>query len=93
MTSKTQRHNSAPPTQTACRRRRLADSSIAAVDVCACGMMQLHLGAITLRMDPAAVSELLATLGRAVAVQAAHSAQERDEQLSIVFFPTERGDA
>lgn len=56
-------------------------------------MMQLHLGAITLRMDPAAVSELLATLGRAVAVQAAHSAQERDEQLSIVFFPTERGDA
>ena len=55
---------------------RLAESSIAAIDVCECGMMQLHIGAMTLRLSPCAASELLRTLSEAVA---AHSEQFRGE--------------
>jgi hypothetical protein len=62
------------PSQSSCPRRRLAESPFAAVDVCSCGMMQLHVGAVTIRFTPRALSELLATLGRAVAVHAAHGA-------------------
>lgn len=55
---------------------RLAQSSIAAIDVCECGMMQLHIGAMTLRLSPCAASALLRTLGEAVA---AHSEQFQSE--------------
>ena len=54
-----------------CPRTRLAQTDIGSVDVCDCGMWQLHIGAITLRFAPAAVSELLALLGQAVAEHAA----------------------
>lgn len=57
---------------------RLAESSIAAVDVCECGMMQLHIGAMTLRLSPCAASELLRTLGQAVA---AHSEECQGEHV------------
>ncbi len=67
-----------PPTRPGCRPVRLAETALAAVDVCDCGMMQLHLGAITLRMTPGAVSELLATLGQAVAARAAAAAVSGD---------------
>lgn len=60
--------------QSSCPRRRLAESPFAAVDVCGCGMMLLHVGAVTIRFTPRALSELLSTLGRAVAVHAAHGA-------------------
>lgn len=63
-----------PPPSNDCRRVRLAESSVAAVDQCDCGMMQLHLAALTLRLTPDSLSELLATLGMAVARRAAHSA-------------------
>jgi hypothetical protein len=37
-----------------------------AVDLCTCGVMQLHFGALTLRMTPCAVTELVKTLGHAL---------------------------
>lgn len=62
-----------PPERRSCRHVRLAESAVAAVDVCDCGMMQLHVGAVTLRLTSDAVAELLGTLGHAVAVQAART--------------------
>ncbi len=55
-----------------CRKVRLAQSSVAAVDRCDCGVMHLQLGVLTLRLCPQALSELLATLGQAVAAHAGH---------------------
>lgn len=56
-----------PPEQADCPRTRLAEGSLVAVDACQCGMLQLHLGAMTLRMAPCALAELADTLNRAVA--------------------------
>jgi hypothetical protein len=69
----TENHDNVPqPTSlNGCHRTRLIDGPLASVDACECGMMHLNIGAITLRLAPCAVSELLSTLGRAVAVQAA----------------------
>jgi len=59
---------SAHPAVTAdCRHTRLAESSVAAIDQCSCGMLQLHLGAFTVRLAPCAALELLATLNAAMA--------------------------
>jgi hypothetical protein len=58
----------------ACRRFRVAEGEIAAVDLCDCGAYQLHLGAMTLRLAPEALSSLLSTLGEAVAVASARRA-------------------
>lgn len=58
---------------------RLAEGSIAAVDACECGMLQLHIGAMTLRLSPCAASELLRTLSHAVA---AYSEQHQGEHPS-----------
>lgn|GEM_PF-5605057 len=55
-----------PPEGEACPRVRLAKSAIAAVDACQCGMLQLHLGAITIRMTPPALAELESTLRAAL---------------------------
>lgn len=83
-----------PPTSSSCRRTRIAESSIAAVDVCACGMMQLHLGALTLRMEPRAVSELAATLHHAVAKHAAgHDAADAARAIAVAFGSNGRGEA
>lgn len=49
-----------------CERTRLAESSVAAVDVSDCGMMQLHIGPLTVRLAVCAACELLDTLERAV---------------------------
>ena len=45
---------------------RLAEGPLAAVDACECGMLQVHLGAITLRMAPCALAELASTLRQAL---------------------------
>ena len=81
------------PLGTDCRRTRLAESSIAAVDVCECGMMQLHIGAFTLRLAPRAVSELLSTLGQAVAKQSARRVSEQVAAAAPSFSGTGRGEA
>ncbi len=51
-----------PPETDACPRVRLAQGPMAAVDACQCGMLQLHLGALTVRMTPPALAELESTL-------------------------------
>lgn len=54
---------SAPvPEMTDCARKRLAHTPMVAIDVCTCGMMQLHVGALTLRMAPEALRELTTAL-------------------------------
>ncbi|MCB9629492.1 MAG: hypothetical protein H6725_19160 [Sandaracinaceae bacterium] len=57
-----------------CVKTRLAESAVAAVDLSDCGVMYLHLGALTLRLAPSVLSELLATLGEAVAMHACQQA-------------------
>ena len=54
-----------------CGRSRLAEGDVAAVDRCDCGMFQLHLAAVTLRLAPEALTSLYATRGRALAASAA----------------------
>jgi hypothetical protein len=75
-----------------CPRRRLAEAEIGSVEVCDCGMWQLHIGAVTLRFAPAAVSELLGLLGQAVAEHSARRLADSERALSVPFF-SKRGDA
>ena len=70
------------PLRQRCRQTRLAESSVAAVDVCDCGVMQLHLGAVTLRIAPCALAELLSTLEQAAAERSA--LEERKHNLEAV---------
>jgi hypothetical protein len=78
--------------QTDCPRTRLAENGVGSVEVCRCGMWQVHIGALTLRLAPCAVSELLGLLGQAVAE---HSARRfgtaREPGLSLLR--QERGEA
>lgn len=76
-----------------CPRARLAEAEIGSVDVCDCGMWQLHIGALTLRFAPAAVSELLALLGQAVAEHAARRAGGHAERGAALPWLGKRGDA
>jgi hypothetical protein len=59
-----------------CRHTRLAESSVAAIDQCSCGMLQLHLGAFTVRLAPCAALELLATLNAAMSKHASVASPE-----------------
>lgn len=45
-----------------CQRTRLVTSSVAAVDQCSCGTMHLHIGAMTLHLQPEAYRQLVQTL-------------------------------
>jgi hypothetical protein len=49
-----------PPESADCPRTRLARGALVAVDACRCGMLQVHIGALTLR------EELATTLARAM---------------------------
>ncbi|MEW5849113.1 MAG: hypothetical protein AB2A00_09870 [Myxococcota bacterium] len=51
-----------------CRRERIAYSRMGSVELCSCGMCHLTVGALTLRMDPAALNQLAATMTHAAAV-------------------------
>src|SRR5687767_8194086 len=64
--------NRHPPEITDCPRTRLAQGDLAAVDACGCGMLQLHIGALTLRMASCALEELASTLNDAVVAHARH---------------------
>ena len=50
----------------ACRRVRLAESEVGAVDACECGVQILHIGALTLRLTPEAFRELAALVDEGV---------------------------
>jgi len=86
------RDRSGHPESRDCPRTRLAETDIGSVDVCDCGMWQLHIGAMTLRFAPAAVSELLALLGQAVAEHSARRTADLERSLEVPFFGR-RGDA
>lgn len=75
-----------------CPRTRLAETDIGSVDVCDCGMWQVHIGALTLRFAPAAVSELLGLLGQAVAEHASRRLLDAEQALQLSFYGR-RGDA
>ncbi|HTV21570.1 MAG TPA: hypothetical protein VMG12_22935 [Polyangiaceae bacterium] len=75
-----------------CPRTRLAETDIGSVDVCDCGMWQLHIGALTLRFAPAAVSELLGLLGQAVAEHSARRLTDAERAMQMPFLG-KRGDA
>jgi hypothetical protein len=48
----TRKQHQHPPEAADCPRSRLAEGRLAAVDTCECGMLQVHVGALTLRMAP-----------------------------------------
>ncbi len=66
-----------------CQHTRLAESSVAVIDACTCGVIALHLGPLTLRFAPCAAFELLATLGDAMSKHAAHAAGSPDVGLTL----------
>lgn len=82
-----------PPESTDCPRTRLAQGSIASVDACQCGMLQVHLGALTLRMAPCALAELAHTLNQAVAAHARRFSAPNEARSVLGLNRRERGEA
>ena len=76
-----------------CTRLRLAESGIAAVDRCSCGTLQVHIGALTLRLDEVALSELATTFSRALTENALRTKVARDGVTRRVFQPGKPGEA
>jgi hypothetical protein len=60
-----------PPEVDNCPTIRLASGELATVDMCSCGMLRLHLGAVTLRLTPDALESISATIGDALSTQLA----------------------
>ena len=81
------------PLRQRCRQTRLAESSVAAVDICDCGVMQVHVGAVTLRIAPCALAELLTTLEHAVTERAALEERKRSIDATPVGGRPGRGQA
>lgn len=79
--------------QPGCPRTRLAEGALAAVDTCECGMLQLHIGALTLRMAPCALSELVGTLTEAVEAHAARIAESGGLSTDPKVSRHQQGDA
>ena len=79
-----------PAVMADCRPTRLAESSVAAIDQCSCGMLQLHLGAFTVRLAPCAALELLATLNAALLE---HGSLPNSEQVRLSGCASPRGQA
>lgn len=76
-----------------CAPRRLAEGRVAAVDMCVCGAMHLHFGAMTLRMDQATLIDLLATLGHAVAECSALGGEATGDSSDPRYVVNGRGEA
>jgi len=76
-----------------CKRRRLAEGGMAAVDVCSCRTLQVHLGALSIRMDEGALFELVTTLRRALWEYALDRSGTRDTPVLSVFHSSEPGQA
>jgi hypothetical protein len=81
------------PSGSECSRTRVAESLVAAVDLCACGTMQVHVGPLTLRMARGAVSELLETLSQALAQLDARHTPADSPTGAIGFGAKRRGEA
>ncbi|MBX3185293.1 MAG: hypothetical protein KIT72_16520 [Polyangiaceae bacterium] len=50
-----------------CHRTRVAESGMATVEACSCGTLHLNLGPLTLRLTREALTDLVGTLGYALA--------------------------
>lgn len=76
--------DSTPPrgSGTVCSRTRLAETDVAAVDACDCGLLHLHMGPFSLRMTPTSLQALLATLAQATGATVTRTAAARPAQLS-----------
>jgi len=59
-----------------CTQVRLAESELVAVDKCSCGALRVHLGALTLRVTPDALQQVVHTLGSALIADASLSAAQ-----------------
>lgn len=90
---KSDRQDAHPPLAADCPRVRLAEGPLAAVDACECGMLQLHLGAITLRMAPCALAELESTLRKALAEHARRFPEDDVFHVALSSGRRERGAA
>jgi hypothetical protein len=66
-----------------CARTRLAESEVASVDLCECGMMHLHLGPFSLRLTPGALRGLLDTLCQALGVSITRSSAAGDARRAL----------
>lgn len=75
--------------RTACTQTRLAESSVAVVDLCSCGTLQVHIGPMTVRLAASALDELQNTLARAAEAHAATCA----ENAGAAFFNGRGGQA
>lgn len=82
-----------PPESTDCPRTRLAQGALAAVDACRCGMLHVHIGALTLRMAPCALVELASTLNHAVAAHAHRFSKPEGTHPALGLIRHERGEA
>jgi hypothetical protein len=81
------------PEPTECPRTRLVRGSVAFVDACQCGMLQLHIGALTLRLAPEALFELADTLNRAAIAHARQFQGAEGAASALGLLRNERGDA
>jgi len=70
-----------PPSSNTCQRTRVANNAVASVDLCDCGMFHLHVGAMSLRLEPAALAAVLETLRAALAHPASAGSQAADDAL------------
>jgi hypothetical protein len=86
-------HQHQHPPETDCPRTRLARGTLAAVDACQCGMLQVHIGALTLRMAPCALTELANTLHQAVAAHARRFCEPQADQPALGLGGRNRGEA
>jgi hypothetical protein len=51
-----------------CTQVRLAQCELVAIDRCSCGALRVHLGALTLRVSPEALTQVARTLEQALLV-------------------------
>jgi len=70
-------------------REILACGPICKVERCACGCVHLTLGAVTLRLDPAACASLWATLGEALS--ALEERREPEAEVGLTVWPSAHG--
>jgi hypothetical protein len=82
------------PPRSCTEKVRLAQGSAFAVDACeGCDTLQLHLGALTLRLPADAVVELESTLQRALAAYARRQSDMDDLVGPFSFARASRGEA
>jgi hypothetical protein len=85
--------NQHPPESSDCPRTRLAHGSLAAVDACQCGMLQVHIGALTLRVAPCALAELAGTLNHAIVAHARRFSETGETRSGLALIRHQRGEA